>query len=429
MNVYDSGVVEDMLTREGYEVCQKEDGADVVIVNTCSVRQHAEDRACGYLREAAKRKKNKDITLVVMGCMAQREGEKLFKIIPELDIVCGTDSFRELPGMLEKSFRGQSRFYELRSVTSIRKSETVPYGQSPALKGYVSVMRGCNNWCSYCVVPGARGKEKSRAVGDIRDEVKKLVDRGVKEVTMLGQNINAYGKDNGGSASFVEVLEEINKIEGLLRIKFITSHPRDIKAELFTAMKDLDKVVEYLHLPIQAGSDRILKLMNRGYTVSYYMGLVEEMRKVVPGVSLGTDFIVGFPGETEEEFKETLKAAEDIGFDMAYMYKYSQRPGTKAFEMKDTVEEDIIKERHQELLKLQEKISLKKNRGLIGKEVEVLVEGRSKRNIKRLAGRDRGNRMVVFEGSDEVIGKMVSVTIYEATSLTLYGEKGAVPFL
>ncbi len=283
-------------------------------------------------------------------------------------------------------------------------------------------MRGCSNYCSYCVVPGARGKEKSREIGEILDEVRKLVERGVKEVTLLGQNITGYGRTNGRDLNLVKLLSEVNRIEGLWRIRFITSHPRDVEPELFYAMRDLEKVAEYLHLPLQAGSDRILKLMNRGYTLSRYMEIVEELRNILPEISLGTDFIVGFPGESDEDFRKTLKVAEEIGFDMAYMYKYSQRPGTKAFSMEGQVMEDIIRERHQQLLKLQEKISLRKNQALIGKDAEVLVEGRSKRNKERVAGRDRGNRMVVFEGSDDLIGKMVSVPIIGATGLTLYGE-------
>jgi tRNA-2-methylthio-N6-dimethylallyladenosine synthase len=373
------------------------------------------------LREIAGKKKEREIILAVMGCMAQREGERLFELVPGLDIIFGVDSFRNVAAKLDEVMQNRSRQMDI----SGRKSGHSPLsrGHTFSIKGYIAVMRGCNNWCSYCVVPGARGTEKSRPLKEIKDEVKRLVDKGVKEVTFLGQNISAYGKDTGNRYALIELLREINKIAGLLRIRFITSHPRDVWPGLFKAMRELEKVTEYLHLPIQTGSDRILKLMNRGYTVKYYMNLVEKIRKEMPAVSLGTDFIVGFPGERDKDFRDTLKAAETIGFDMAYMYKYSPRPGTKAFGMEGQVSEAAIKERHRSLLKLQEKISLKKNKALIGKEAEVLVEGRSKRNKERLAGRDRGNRMVVFEGRDELIGEVVRLIIKDATNLTLYGER------
>ena len=441
MNEYDSGVLEDILAKAGYEVCGKEDEAEVVIVNTCSVRQHAEERACGYLREMARVKKERkleeerDITLVVMGCMAQREGERLFKIIPEVDIICGVDSYKRLPEMLAAVRKNGTKLIDLsreertgeECENGTRREDGEPAGGEcslprHSLKGYVAVMRGCNNWCSYCVVPEARGRERSWPISEISDEVKRLVDRGVKEVTLLGQNINAYGKDNGCGKKLVDVLEEVNKIPGLLRIRFITSHPRDAEKELFMAMRALDKVMEHLHLPIQAGSDRILKLMNRGYTLKHYREIIEEFRYILPEGSVGTDIIVGFPGEKEPEFRETLRAVSEIGFDMAYMYKYSSRPGTKAYEFEDKIDEDVVRGRHQELLKLQEGISFRKNEALIGKRVEVLVEGKSKRNPRRLSGRDRGNRICVFEGTDELIGEVVEVKIEKATSLALYGE-------
>lgn len=420
MNEYDSGIVEDILRRKGYDVIKKDAEAEVVIVNTCSVRRHAEERAYGYMREIAQRKKKKDITIIVMGCMAQREGEKLLKEIPGLDIICGVDNFEYIGDMLEDIRRKRNKYIALSRRDKIMGDKVAYSIPRNRLKGYVAVMRGCNNFCSYCVVPGARGKEKSRTIRDIVDEVERLVESGVKEVTLLGQNINAYGRDNG--ADLVSLLTEVNNIQGLYRIRFITSHPRDIKQELFWTVKNLDKVMEYIHLPLQAGSDKILELMNRRYTVSQYMDIVRKMREIIPDVSIGTDLIVGFPGETERDFKETLKITEEMQFDMAYMYKYSPRPGTRAFGMSGAIKEDIIRERHKVLLKLQEKISLRKNQAFIGKKVEVLVEGRSKRNIQKLSGRDRGNRIVVFEGSDDLIGHIVNVNITGATSLTLYGE-------
>ena len=294
--------------------------------------------------------------------------------------------------------------------------------REPGVRAWVTIMYGCNNFCTYCIVPYVRGRERSRKKEDILEEIRQLVQEGYREVTLLGQNVNSYGKDIAGKPMFADLLAAINEIEGLWRIRFTTSHPRDLTDDVIEVMASADKVCEHLHLPVQAGSNRILKAMHRGYTREYYLNLVEKIRSRIPGVSFTTDLIVGFPGETEEDFQKTLDLVSKVKYDSAFTFVYNKRTGTPAAEMADQVPEEVKSRRIQELIELQNQISLELNKKEEGKTVEVLVEGKSKTDEAKLAGRTRTNKLVVFQGGDELIGKLSKVKITEGKLFHLEGE-------
>ena len=422
MNKYDSGMMGKCLQNDGYVLTEKEEDADVILLNTCSVREHAENRVYGIIGQLKPLKKSKpDLIIGVCGCMAQKEGEKLVAKFPQINLVCGTHRFTEIAHILKQAVENG------KPVVDIREEDAGLIHQAPTestrVCAWVSVMRGCDSFCTYCVVPYLRGRERSKPSMLILDEIEKLAGCGVKEVTLLGQNIAAYGKGLDEKTDFAGLLEKVDRIEGISRIRFLTSHPKDVGDNLFESIRDLEKVCESLHLPMQAGSDRILKLMNRRYTMDYYKKLVDKVRNLVPDIGLSTDIIVGFPGETDEDFAETRKMMETIEFDDAFIYKYSQRPGTKAVLMEEQVEENIKQERIEQLLVLQRKITAKKNEKLSGNQVEVLVEEVSKKNPVYLYGKTRTDKNVVFEGGKELIGQMVDVRIVETGIATLVGER------
>lgn len=405
MNVSDSERMKAALARAGFEFAKDESSADIVLLNTCSVRQHAEERVWSKVGELQGKK-----VLGIVGCMAQQYGEKVFNRAPYVDLVCGTYRFHKIGELLEKVCNG------MKIVDVERKEDDL--GSNLGSNGlgqnctFVPISRGCDNKCSYCVVPYVRGPERNRPMLEIIDEIKRL---GYKEVTLLGQNVNSYRDGNYG---FVDLLKELNEVDGIERIRFITSHPKDASIDLFKAIRELDKVCEHLHLPVQSGSNKILEKMNRGYTREHYLGLIDRVGK---DIAISTDIIVGFPGETEDDFRDTYDLMKGIGFDSAFIFKYSPRPGTPAAGLEDDVPIDVKKERNQCLLKLQDEIGLSKNNLLVGNVLEVFVEGISKNNKNRLMGRTRTNKIVVFEGSKDLVGQLVSVKIVDASPHTLFG--------
>jgi len=422
MNKLDAELSLGLLQEEGYKIVDKVDDADVILFNTCSVRQHAEDKVYSHLGALKTlKKRHPEVIVGVLGCMAQKDGEAIFKRMPHVDLVCGTRMFSRLPEMLLKIRNHGSHVLAIDEDQIVNVKRAVTYRPN-FYQAFVTVMRGCDNYCSYCIVPYVRGREISRTIADIKEEVQSLVLNGCKEVTLLGQNINSYGKGLDGNVTLGDMLSELNELDGLDRIRFVTSHPADMSRDLIRTMSRLEKVCEYLHMPVQSGSDEVLKRMRRGYTAGYYREFVRYARELIPHLTVASDFIVGFPGETEEDFQETVRLMEDIRFQNCFIFKYSPRTGTKAAELKDDVPDETKRARNMKLLELQKKISLEENTKMIGKKVEVLVEGASKSDPNRLSGRTRQNHIVVFNGSQDLVGKLVGVVIHEVTDLTLFGK-------
>jgi len=422
MNKLDAELSLGLLQEDGYKIVDKVDDADVILFNTCSVRKHAEDKVYSHLGALKTlKKRHPEVIVGVLGCMAQKDGEAIFKRMPHVDLVCGTRMFSRLPEMLLKIRNHGSHVLAIDEDQIVNVKRAVTYRPN-FYQAFVTVMRGCDNYCSYCIVPYVRGREISRTIADIKEEVQSLVSNGCKEVTLLGQNINSYGKGLSGNVTLGDLLSEVNEIDGLDRIRFVTSHPADMSRDLIRTMSRLEKVCEYLHMPVQSGSDEVLKRMRRGYTAGYYREFVRYARELIPHLTVASDFIVGFPGETEEDFQETVQLMEDIRFQNCFIFKYSPRTGTKAAELKDDVPDETKRARNMKLLELQKHISLEENKKMIGKEVQILVEGASKSDPNRLSGRTRQNHIVVFNGSQDLVGKLVGVVIHEVTDLTLFGK-------
>jgi len=427
MNEADSEVMERLLEREGYGKIDSPEGADVIIINTCSVRQHAEDRALSYLLALKKvRKENPSIVFVLAGCVAQRLKSQIFERVPFVNIVLGTDNILELPELVKTVIENP---HEKILATEVRGDlprlaegfwSPASYGcaKSSELTGLVTIMRGCNNFCSYCIVPYVRGRERSRSVSDIVREVEEKVAGGCKEVMFLGQNVNSY-RFNG--LDFADLLMEVEKVDGLERIRFTTSHPKDVSDKLINTMRDSKKICEHFHLPAQSGSNRILEGMNRGYTSQQYLELIRKIRREIPKVSITTDLMVGFPGEREENFEDTLRLVENVEFDAAFTFKYSPRPETQASKERDDVPMEVKKERLAKLNEICEKVALERNRRLVGRVEEVLVERVASRE-KKLVGRTRGNKPVFFSGHERSIGKLLPVEIEKAYTWSLMGR-------
>jgi len=427
MNEVDSEVMERLLERAGYGKIDSPEGADVIILNTCSVRQHAEDRALGYVAALKRvREENPSAVFVLAGCVAQRLKSRIFDRAPFVNIVLGTDNILELPKLIETAIKKpRERFL----ATEVRgdlprleegfwSSSTYGCARSSELTGLVTIMRGCNNFCSYCIVPYVRGRERSRTLEDIVSEVEQKVAGGCKEITLLGQNVNSY---NFNSSDFADLLMEVEKVDGLERVRFMTSHPKDVPEKLINTMRDSSKICEHLHLPAQSGSNRILAGMNRGYTRGQYLELIEKIRREIPKISVTTDLMVGFPGETEEDFQDTLNLVKDVEFDGAFTFKYSSRPETGAAKWKDAVPLKTKKERLAKLNEICEKMALEKNRRLVGRVEEVLVERVAPRE-KKLVGRTRSNKTVFFPGPGKSIGKLLPVEIERAYTWSLMGK-------
>lgn len=417
MNKCDSEAAEGLLLREGLRRASRPEEADLVILNTCSVRSSAEERAMGVLGGLARLGRSRSgVAIGVMGCMAQKEGERLLERVPHLSFVLGTRRVARLPEAARRALSGE-RFCDL-----AEEGEEPDFTARP-VEGpcaFVTVMRGCESFCSYCVVPYLRGPERSRPEEDVLREVACLVERGVKEVTLLGQNVLAYRGRDG--SDFVGLLRRVAQVPGLVRLRFLTSHPKDVTDELFEAIATLPVVCESLHLPVQAGSNRVLAAMGRGYTRERYLELVEKARQTVPGLHLSTDVICGFPGEADEEFEETVDLFERVRFDSAFVYKYSRRDGTPAAALPGELPETVVRERHARLLALQERISGERNAALVGQRVEVLAEKVSRRE-GYLVGRTRGGVRVTFPAGGTRVGDLVWVTVEGASAYALSGRR------
>jgi len=424
MNERDSEVLEGYLENMGYCSTTSEKDADIILLNTCCVREKAELKVFGKLGELSKFKKEKPGLIIgVCGCMTQQDEvfQRIKTKAPYVDLIFGTYNVHQLPNLLVKIHNTGDAAYEIwEKEGEIVESEISR--RVDTIKAYVNISYGCDNFCTYCIVPHVRGRERSRTPDKIVEEIGGLVKEGYKEIMLLGQNVNSYGKDLDNRFDFADLLVEINNISGLERIRYMTSHPRDFTDKLVETIAKCDKVCEHYHLPIQAGSNNILKAMNRGYTREEYLELVEKIKAVTPNFSITTDIIVGFPGETEEGFRDTLDIVEKVRFDAAYTFAYSPRTGTPAATMECQIEDEVKKERLHRLMDLQNKISLEKNLELVGSNIEILVESLSKTDSSRLAGRTRTNKIVNFSGDQNLIGKMVNLKITKAQTWNLVGE-------
>ena len=427
MNVADSEVVASVMQMAGYETCNDISEANAVFLNTCSVRDNAEQKIYNRLDTLnAERKKGRKLILGVLGCMAERVREDLLQN-HHTDLVAGPDSYLSLPDLIAQAETGHKAI-NIELSTSETYKDIVPQRLHGAkIGGFVSIMRGCNNFCHYCIVPYTRGRERSRDVESILREVRDLRDRGYKEVTLLGQNVNSYFYKNetmGKEIDFPELLRTVANEAPEMRIRFTTSHPKDMSDETLRVIAETPNICKHIHLPVQSGSDRILKLMNRKYTREWYLDRVAAIRRIIPDCGLSTDIFVGYHSETEEDHQLSLQLMREVGYDSAFMFKYSERPGTYASKhLPDDVPEDVKIRRLNELIHLQTEMSALANRRDEGKEFDVLVEGFSKRSREQLCGRTEQNKMVVFDKGNHHIGETVRVRITGSSSATLFGEE------
>ena len=425
MNQYDSERIAQVMSRAGYVQTDRIDAADVILLNSCTVRDKAEQKVYSALGGWKEFKDAREgVIMGVGGCVAQQEGENLLKRVPHLDLVFGTHNIHKLPEMVDQAQTSRARpveiaFYRDPSYMEAADGRTQVHG----VKAFVTIMQGCNKVCSFCIVPHVRGREVSRPSANIIAEIESLVAQGVIEVMLLGQNVNSYGKLTRDELSFAELLARVDSIEGLRRIRFTTSHPQDLSPELTEAFARLDNLCEHLHLPVQSGSDSVLGRMRRGYTRQEYLDRIQRLRQRCPEVALSTDIIVGFPGETDEEFAATLELLERVGYDEIYSFMYSPRPQTVSAKIyEDDVSGHVKKERLTKVQKFQREISLAKNRGRIGAIEEILVDGSSKLKNGQIMGRTRNNRIVNVTSSENVMGQLLPVRITGATANSLLGE-------
>ena len=436
MNERDSEQVAQMFVERGFTVTDQAGEADVVLLNTCSVRDQAEQKALGMMGQMGKhRKKNPKVVYGFLGCMAQSRGSELTGLLPHVDLVAGTQKYHKVVDHCVELMERQeeARMDDLRvpivdieeeddSQNTIRDHVAKPFQVSE----FVSIMQGCNMRCTFCIVPFTRGKERSRPIAEIVEECRRLAGRGVREVTLLGQIVNLYGRHEfpklDGKSPFTQLIEAVHEVDGIERIRFTSPHPIGYKNDLIEAFGYLPKLVDHVHFPMQSGSDRILKRMHRPYKAERFIEICEKMKKVRPGIAISTDVIVGFPGETEEDYRMTKEAVERVQFDQAFVFRYSKRKDTPAAEMDDQIPERVKEARNQDLLELVNSIVVRKNEALVGTRQEVLCEGPSKRNLKRLSGRTRTNRIVIFDGeANRLAGRILEVDIDETTGHTLYG--------
>ena len=454
MNEHDSEVISGMLTQRGYmEAAETAGDPDIIIINTCSIRENADKRFFGTLGQLKKIKaRNPDFVVCVCGCMMQQEHitTRIRRSYPWVDVIFGTHNIHEFPDMLQELYDNRAKAtasepvnagasyavakHEIRSSRETRVDriyddaeeivEGLPAKRLYRHKSFVNIMFGCNNFCAYCIVPYTRGREKSRCPEDILSEVRSLVADGVKEVTLLGQNVHSYkGEDRGGKQwDFTDLIYALSDIEGLDRIRFMTSHPKDLSDKLIEAFAKCDKLCNYIHLPVQAGSSDVLKRMNRKYSREKYLELVRKLREAVPDIAISTDIIVGFPGETEEDFLQTLTLAEEVRYDSAFTFLYSPRPGTPAAEYEDQIPEMVKHERFNRLVETMNRISAEKNAAFVGRTCRVLVDGPDKKARGMLNGRTEEVKLVDFEGPEEITGQMVDVEITGSNTFSLRGK-------
>lgn len=424
MNVADSEVVASVMQMAGYEMTEEIQDADAIFVNTCSVRDNAEQKVLGRLQyfQSLKRKK-KHLLVGVLGCMAERVKEDLIAN-HHVDLVAGPDSYMDLPNLIAAAENGEK-------VINVELSTQETYKDVMPLKlpgvhisGFVSIMRGCNNFCSYCIVPYTRGRERSREVNSILNEIRDMRDKGFKEVTLLGQNVNSYlYEQDGEQVNFSSLLEKVALEAPNMRIRFVTSHPKDMSDETLHVIAKYPNICQYIHLPAQSGSSKILKVMNRKYTREWYLDRIAAIRRILPECAISTDLFCGFHSETEEDFQETLSLMREVGYDSAYLFKYSERLGTYAAKhLEDDVPEEVKVRRLQEMIDLQNKLSEESNLRDIGKVFEVLIEGYSKRSREQLFGRTSQNKVVIFDKKNFHVGQFIRVKIQRASSATLFGE-------
>ena len=419
MNVADSEVISGLLSNEGYSQTKNIHGADVIFVNTCAIREHAEDKVHSRLGFYNKiKQKNPETIIGVLGCMAQNLKEEILESKPYVDIILGPDSYRRLPDMI------RARSTKINHIVDTKLSRFEVYdnlfpSRNEGVNAWISIMRGCDKFCTFCIVPFTRGRERSRSIDSIILEAKKAVFDGFQEITLLGQNVNSY---NHEGKMFHELLDQVAQIDGLKRIRYTSPHPQDMTKEVLEIMAKHKTICNYVHLPLQAGNDRILNRMNRTYKKSEFISLVHQIREMLPNVGLSTDIIVGFPGETESDFQETLDVMEEVKFDSAYTFKYSSRPGTKAAEFEDFLTEEVKQHRLERVIDKQREHTLFQNKKRVGNIEMVLVEKESKRSVEQWAGRTDSNKWVIFDKKNAQISDLTHVKIINAKGITLRGE-------
>lgn len=424
MNEEDSEKLSGMLKRVGYTKTENKEDAGIILFNTCCVRENAENKVFGNLGSLKHLKKeNPDLIIGICGCMMQQEGmaDKILKKFPYVNIVFGTHNAYKFPEYLN---RVKTEGVQIKEIFNKETDivEGLPIDRESNVKAFVTIMYGCNNFCTYCIVPYVRGRERSRKPEDILNEVRELVVQGYKEITLLGQNVNSYGKGLEEEVDFAKLLRMINEIEGLERVRFMTSHPKDLTHDVIMAIKECDKLCEQIHLPVQSGSNSILKKMNRHYTKEYYLDLIKKIKEEIPGVTLTTDIIVGFPGETEEDFQETLELVKEVGYSSAFTFIYSRRNNTPADMMLNQVSEEDKHHRFNRLIAAVNERVIAQNKAEEGNILEVLVEGNSKNDAEKLTGRTRTGRLVNFTGENVNVGELVNVKITRAQNFSLIGE-------
>ncbi|KJU72432.1 tRNA (N6-isopentenyl adenosine(37)-C2)-methylthiotransferase MiaB [Clostridium baratii] len=424
MNEEDSEKLSGMLKRIGYTKTEDIEKASIILFNTCCVRENAENKVFGNLGRIKKLKeKNKDLIVGICGCMMQQKGmaDKVLSKFPFVNIIFGTHNAYKFPEYLN---RVKTEGVQVKEILNKETDivEGIPVDRESSVKAFVTIMYGCNNFCTYCIVPYVRGRERSRKPEEIIKEIKELVSNGYKEVTLLGQNVNSYGKGLEEEISFAKLLRMINEVEGLERVRFMTSHPKDLNEEVIEAIKDCDKLCEQIHLPVQSGSNRILKEMNRHYDRERYMYLINKIKKEIPNVAITTDIIVGFPGETDEDFNDTLSLVKEVSYDSAFTFIYSRRNHTPADKMENQVPDEVKHERFNKLVAAVNEGVIKNNKKYEGQIVEVLVEGTSKNDETKLSGRTRNGKLVNFEGDKSLIGTLVNTKIVRAQPFSLIGE-------
>ena len=433
LNENDSEKLCGMLEKMGYTKTEKQNDADLALFNTCCVRENAEDKLFGKLGELKRLKEQKGIIIAIGGCMMQEKHitDKIKESYPFVDSLFGTHTLHKFPEDLYKVIEEKRKLEDILDIDG-KIYEGLPIKRDSKIKASVTIMNGCNNFCSYCIVPYVRGRERSRQPRDIIEEVKKLAKEGYKEITLLGQNVNSYLRvereknipfeEYQGVNSFATLLRAINKIDGIERIRFISPHPKDFTDDVIEAIADCEKVCKLVHLPLQSGNTKVLKEMNRKYTKEQYLNLVEKMKNKIPNLTLSTDIIVGFPGETDEEFEDTLEVVEKVGFEQVYMFIYSRRVGTPGDKMQNQIPEDIKHKRFDKLKALVESQIEENNKKYIGTTQKILVEGESKNNSNMLSGRTESNKVVIFEGSKELIDKIINIKIISQHMWYLKGE-------
>ncbi len=419
MNVADSELVESLLQKEGYSRASKIDNANAIFVNTCAIREHAEEKVHSQLGRYDLIKKEKPDTIIgVLGCMAQSLKHDLLENRPYVDIILGPDSYRKLPDLLNRKVEDAKSLVDT-TLSRFEVYDDLFPSRKEGVNAWISIMRGCDKFCTFCIVPFTRGRERSRSIEGIVSEATQAVEDGFSEITLLGQNVNSYRYEG---QEFHHLLAEVAQVPGLKRIRYTSPHPQDMTDDLLETMAQYDNICNYVHLPLQAGNDRILKRMNRTYTKAHFMNLAKRIREILPGVGLSTDIIVGFPGETDDEFRETMDVMEVIKFDSAFNFKYSPRRGTKASEYDDQIPEEIKQSRLAQIIDLQKKHTLERNLSLVGMTQTVLVEKESKRSSDQWAGRTDANKWVIFNKEESQIRDMVQVQITEARGISLHGE-------